>query len=417
MKVLTVNVFFDPLTFGGATIVAEQVAGRLYRDHGMEMVALSSRRGTSSMLMPVRYTTRFGFPGYLVHTPAPEDYVQAYDNAAFARLARDVLDVERPDVVHVHCVQEIGTRFLDLLAERGIPYVVTVHDFWWLCERQFMIDVRGNHCGQWRIDPAVCRRCNRATGEVAERLETLLSRLNRAKAVLTPSRFVADQLIANGVGSDRVTVNRNGVLLPTGGDGLDRTRPRELAGRTVFGFVGDPGPIKGWDLVRRAFEKLDREDAALAVVDSGFTRAKGSSREMSLAGRSPLVVLPAYTAETIDRFFAQIDVLLCPSRAKETFGMAAREATARDVWVIASDAGGLSENIQPGRNGTVLPFPPSEADLRAAIRDRIARTGGALPGKERVQGFDQQAREVAGLLRERVDAARPAPAAIPAPRG
>ena len=42
------------------------------------------------------------------------------------------------DLVHCHCIQELGIGPLTVARDLGIPYVVTLHDGWWLSPRQFL---------------------------------------------------------------------------------------------------------------------------------------------------------------------------------------------------------------------------------------------------------------------------------------
>ena len=73
------------------------------------------------------------------------------------------------------------------------------------------------------------------------------------------------------------------------------------------------------------------------LIDKGLERAK--SFNWNIPGE--IVIVPPYNRETMDEFFASIDVLLFPSQWKESFGLTVREAIARGVWVIATEAGGV----------------------------------------------------------------------------
>jgi glycosyltransferase involved in cell wall biosynthesis len=117
--------------------------------------------------------------------------------------------------------------------------------------------------------------------------------------------------------------------------------------------------------------------------------------------RGEVSVVPAYNQETIDSFFAGIDVLLFPTQAKESFGLTVREALIRDVWVVLTDSGGSVEDIVDGQNGTIIPIGDYVA-LRDAIR-RILREPAQLAGyrnpyRDRIVTFQQQATEVRKLL-------------------
>ena len=117
-----------------------------------------------------------------------------------------------------------------------------------------------------------------------------------------------------------------------------------------------------------------------------------------------LKIQPAYTQETIDSFFANIDVLLFPTQWKESFGLTVREALIRDVWVIATDAGGVIEDIVAGENGDIIPLDDDGTELAAAI-GRLLANPQRLDGyrnahKATIRLFEEQAVELNALFDE-----------------
>ena len=65
--------------------------------------------------------------------------------------------------------------------------------------------------------------------------------------------------------------------------------------------------------------------------------------------------------------------MLFPSRCKESFGLTVREAIARNVWVITTDSGGVTECIIEGENGNVIPFSSDSKELESAINNVITK--------------------------------------------
>jgi glycosyltransferase involved in cell wall biosynthesis len=114
-----------------------------------------------------------------------------------------------------------------------------------------------------------------------------------------------------------------------------------------------------------------------------------------LAGDGPLknqidrehVILPGFVADRA-AFFASLDLFIMPSRS-EAWGLAALEAMAHGVPVIASDIGGLAE-IVDAESGWLVP-PGDPAALASAI---VAAASD--PDRLRVTGF--KARERARLF-------------------
>jgi glycosyltransferase involved in cell wall biosynthesis len=100
------------------------------------------------------------------------------------------------------------------------------------------------------------------------------------------------------------------------------------------------------------------------------------------------VLLPGYV-ENKALFFAALDLFLMPSRS-EGWGLAALEAMAHGVPVIASRTGGLMEIIDDGENGCLV--EPGDAGALAeaiagAARDRKQLAEMGRQGRERARDF------------------------------
>ncbi|RLT19474.1 MAG: hypothetical protein DWI27_02545, partial [Planctomycetota bacterium] len=69
-----------------------------------------------------------------------------------------------------------------------------------------------------------------------------------------------------------------------------------------------------------------------------------------------------------------------------------------------TDAGGVVEDIEPGRNGTIIPFGDDGTSLAAAVIDAVAMLNRMQPGEAVVfdsggiRFWEQQATELAGML-------------------
>lgn len=401
MRLLVVNVFFEPLSFGGATVVAEQMAAALQVEHGFEVAAVSARFHPFATTSIVRHRSKYGFDAWSVglkQTTSNDDPTRIA-NPEFDAAFEKILDYFKPDVVHVHCAQEIGVSFFDTLLDRRIPFAVTVHDFWWICERQFMITPGGAYCGQRVIDYAVCAQCSSSRAHTERRANYLKAQLAKSDLVLTPSEFARQMLIDNGFGPEQVRLNKNGVPPP----GADYALRRENGGDGLVrvGFVGGPGAIKGWNLIVAALAETPHDRIRLVAFDAAARIGAPwrSDLERTSIGL-PVEVAPPYTTDDIDRAFGQLDAVIMPSCWKETFGLTVREALIRGLWAIASDAGGLAEDIADGVNGRILPFPPTVADVQAALTELLAQNTKPPFKVRHVTTISEQAAELAATLTE-----------------
>ncbi len=411
LRVLVVNIFFAPTTFGGATIIAEEMAKRLNARGDTEVFVLTSRQDDSPPYTLRRYTVE-GMPVLGVRLPK-EDLIADFDNPEMGTLFADVLRGVQPDVVHFHSLQMLSVSLLRACTEAGVPYVVTVHDAWWLCARQFMVRGDDTYCFQTRIDLNVCEACLPAFSHLRQRMQIMMQALSGAARVISPSEAHRQLYLANGFAPDRVLVNHNGIRMPA----RPRTR-RRIDGVVRFGYVGGAYALKGFEVIRAAFARITVANYELVFVDSMLKLGRHSINTAGWQLTGKLRIVPPYTHDELDEFFDGVDVLLFPSQWKESFGLTVCEALARDVWVIASAGSGAAEFIVDGENGTLIPLTSDPAPLQRAVEALLAHPerldGHMNQYKARLNTYDAQAEELYGYLRGVTRATQPADPLVPA---
>jgi len=393
LRVLMANVYYAPRSYGGATLVVEETARRLHAREDTEVFIVTARPVGAEPRCAVR-REQDGMAVFELPVTA-DDIIADFDDPVCGAAFGQVLDAVQPDVVHLHAVQWLSAALATACRERGIRYIITMHDAWWVCGRQFMVRGDGNYCHQTRIDLHVCQNCLPQTRHLPRRQTLLRAALDGAAALISPSAAHKALYVANFIEADRIDVVPNGVRLPA------RSIARAPAERLRFAYVGGNVEVKGFSVVRRAFEALDRADWELILVDNtlnlGFSSVDVT--EWRMAGN--LRVVPAYTQDTMDEFFAGVDVLLFPSQWKESFGLTVREALARDVWVIATAGGGPDDAIVEGVNGHFIPLDGRHEPLAQAVTCLLERPGGLRgytnPYRDRIGDFDRQAETMYGI--------------------
>lgn len=412
-RVLSANIFFAPRSFGGATVVAEQMARLLAATSPWQQFVFTSLPPTDTPPYSLfRYQAQQAAV-LGIGLPEQRSALEDFENRATVPLFDAVLERVAPDLVHLHSIQGLGALLAESCARAGIPFVVTLHDAWWICGRQFMINGHGQYCGQTRIRAEVCAACVEDAPLNAYRQQALASTLRKASLLLAPSHFARDLYVANGFDAAKIRINRNGILAP--GAGYHK-QPGALL---RFGFVGGNTAIKGINLITQAFAGLPRSDYELKVVDNLLHLGFRSFNRHSVKIPGSVSIIPGYTQDDIDAFFSGIDVLLFPTQWKETFGLAVREALVRDVWVISTDAGGTVEDIVDGVNGTIIPLSSDPRYLRQALADalehpeRFAHPHNAFKGS--ITLCSDQALELQGIYADVIAGtatADPAPSAM-----
>ncbi len=396
--VLIVNIFFAPFSYGGATVVAEQVAHALVRRGNFRVTAVSLCSRSDLVPYTLVKTEQKGIVNYLINVPQGRAYAEMYDNPEVTARVGELIEMLRPDVMHVHCVQEVGAGILAAAEAAGLPAILSVHDFWWICERQFMVRVDETYCGQNPVRIERCRGCVEDFTRASKRFAYLQDMGGKAAAVTYPSAFARDLSAASGFAPDTGLVWENGVRLP-GPDFFDRQAARKARDpRLSFGFVGGPSQIKGWPTIRKAFGALERDDFRVAVVEGSLDGSWWQGHDLStLPGE--WIVHPRFDQAGMDDFYAQIDVLLFMSQWKETFGLAIREALARGIRVIQTDSGGTTEHGGVTQ-ADLIPIGAPPSVLRAQLERALAAHPAEVAPLQ-VASFDDQAAAFSGLV-ERV---------------
>lgn len=399
-RLLVVNLYFSPHSFGGATIVAEEIAICLKESHAWDILVVTSHHDSSLPPYTLRRYHSKGLDIISINLPQNLSKEEEISNPKVTRILANIIEHYQPDCAHIHSTQNLGCGYFDIFKQNRIKFLVTLHDCWWICERQFMIASDGRYCFQEIIDLERCRYCVDDQEHLFYRTTYLKKQIGLADKLLAPSDFQRTLYINNGILPDRVMVNKNGVRLPSG------TQPKKSVrnGKVAFAFIGGPGPVKGAELIIKAFNALNDHDRyVIYVVDAA--RNAGTTWENAEYWRVPgeLHFIPPYQQDSIDEFFAEINVLLFPSQWKESFGLTVREALARDVWVIATEAGGVVEDIQEGQNGTIIPLNGEYVPLLKAIESCLDREltfweQYKNPFRDKIRSFHEQAGEINYIL-------------------
>lgn len=397
IKVMSFNVFYSPRSFGGATIVAEQI-NQLLEQQGDNELYVVTTMSPSSFLREYE-TMRYEVNGVTVFAiGVPSDMMESYYNPKLEKVVDDIIQLVDPDLAHVHCIQGLGVGILDACKKNSVKYIITLHDAWWICPRQFMINNKGVYCNQNVLDKNVCKRCVGSSSRYEERQNLLLPYLQGASQLLAPSEFFTKLHNINNVSDKAVICNKNGIKKPH--KELTKFRSEKIS----FGYVGGNTPIKGIHLILGAFQKITDESVDLKIVDNLMNLGGSSFSDSDFEGITNYQIIPAYNQDTIDDYFNSIDVLLFPTQWKESFGLTVREAISRNVWVISTDAGGMVEDIIEGENGFIIPFNSGVDELVDAIYRTVKHFNNLDPGqpvqleKSSIRYFEEQSSELNSII-------------------
>ncbi len=264
------------------------------------------------------------------------------------------LERERPDVVHLHDLQTLGGSLVRAAAEAGAKTIVTMHDFWWVCARLFLVD-RTMHPCSLVVDAGSCA-CERNHQWVTNRRQRLADELAHADLVLSPSRSAARVLAANGIAPDRLAVDENGLPEADLDPHPIHRGPRAhdgSAGPVRFVYAGGVHELKGVSVLLRAAAQLHDlpgwELIAYGVPEKHLAGAGIDLRD------APVRLTKPFSPEQRDEVLGAADALVVPSIMRETHSILTREALSRGVPVVCTDTLGPEEVVVSGVNGLIVP--------------------------------------------------------------
>lgn len=413
MRILQVANGYPPVARGGVETYTQTLAGALAaRGHNVEVFCrVSIPRKPEYTVHPERVD------GITVRRVVNDltgivQFSDHFHNPRIDTLFSDHLASFRPDLVHVqHCLG-LSATLLPTVHARGLPLIVTLHDFWYLCPRANLFTADRTLCTgpqetvdcvrclggvplgpltflrRWpvykrlvaRLPTPLIHRAQRSlapttaqppsaaqersvhAAQITHRTETLLGWLRLADQCLAPSEFVKAVYVRYGLAAEAISVLPLGVerVTPT----TWRTERNPLL--TVV-YAGSLQYHKGADILIRAVKSLTDLHCRLLLFGYGDPTDPFLEEVHALAAGDPRIEFrPPFSRMALPQILAEADIVVVPSRCYETFSLIAREALLAGVPVVASRLGALPEIIRDEVNGYLV-SPEDVGELARAI--------------------------------------------------
>jgi glycosyltransferase involved in cell wall biosynthesis len=391
-KILIVNVFFRPNSVGGATRVAEQQAYSLLKDanHKYEITILCQETPGSTEERG-SYSCEYIDGLRVVRAKfATIKWSEIWDNKTSPLLLRSLEDWyrrEQFDLVHAHCLQVLTIAPLIAAAKCAIPYIVTLHDAWWLSPSQFLTTEDGKVLDPKNPFAHLPRFTSRTAKRSAQRRrDQLLSILQGAHARIAVSETFA--ALYQQAGVEDVDVLRNRYTSMRYSE-VKKRRSQSESGSIKGCFIGGISAHKGFYVLRDSLLECNVEGFELSVIDHAIDYASCATDTIRW-GTTPVAFLPPVPMHEMASFYQDYDILIAPSIWPESFGLVVREALSAGLWVIASDVGALAEDIIPSSNGFVVKAGDS-SELAAKIKASVKILNSSKPEHDTPQETRQAA--------------------------
>jgi len=343
---------------------------------------------------------------YFPHQRVKDTYFQA----AIRPVLKELLIDLKPDIVHVTHLINHTAVLLDVIRELKLPAVATLTDFFGFCFNNKLEAADGALCrgpneqrtnciacflkarseqsgaswverwvGQRRWSSMAASLLKRLTAtqwirssrigetvsDLSERPAFLRALYSSYRAVIAPTTCLLNAYVGNGLDVPIHEI-RFGVDLPR------EVKPaRPVDGPIKLGFVGQIAPHKGTDILIDAFCRLPKGKAELFVFGPGDQNPAYMAKLKKAAIGCAVSFRGTFPVTAMTDILSELDFVVIPSRWYENSPLILLYSLASRTPVIVSNVEGLTEFIEPGKNGYIFERG-NASDLEQVLRKVIA---------------------------------------------
>ena len=169
-----------------------------------------------------------------------------FKNRAIERSFERFLEQVKPDIVHIQHLYRLSASLISIAKRRGIPVIVTLHDYWFICHAIRLLRPNLEVCS----GPLFGLRCAGCvelglpvwasallkpliTSLCVYRTVYVKSCLKEADLLISPSSFLKNKFVEQGFAPDHILVSDNGT-----NTALFQDLRREPSEKLRFGYIG-----------------------------------------------------------------------------------------------------------------------------------------------------------------------------------
>jgi len=260
-------------------------------------------------------------------------------------LIKQIMEDNNLNIVHLHSIDnpelysELSTTF---------PIIRTIHDSRVVCPTEFRIDNNQNLCAT--SIGSNCLNCseNKISIDQFNNSKESLESLETLDLLITPSNYIKNQLVINGISENKIEV-------------LPLFAPLDLNPQPIVDinhasdilFIGRIIKSKG---LREAISSLSKIDHEYNLVVCGDGPDLDICRSMATdLGVSDRIKFVGWTnKKEKEMYLAGTKVVVFPSMGPESFGLVGLEAMFYQKPVVAFNSGGINQWLENGENGFLI---------------------------------------------------------------
>lgn len=258
--------------------------------------------------------------------------------------------------VHVHHTIGFGFSVEELLIAIGLPYDVTIHDYYSICPLINLRSANKGYCGLPTTDD--CNAClalepARASGiEITWWRAKYASLLNGASAVYCPSHDTAKRIAEHYPAAPLQVVLHEEINLPSVRYAKEARTSRRIA------ILGVLASHKGLSLIEDALALIEKNELPIEFALIGYP-------ERAISGSKAYTQTGPYTDSELPAIIEKIDpdAILFPAQWPETYSYTLTTAILSGRPIVVANLGSLPERIKDISNAFVYPYEYTAVEL------------------------------------------------------
>lgn len=396
MKIVLTIHHFPPNFFSGAEIYTYRLA-RWLVEKGYEVNVVCVESITYGNGNEIKHTHEIyqDIPVWRLYFnigQAQNPFRQSYNNLMVEKWFLDFLRHKSPNIVHINSCYLLSANIIKVAKQLSLPVILTLHDFWFVCPRITLLKPTGSLC-TIPENPVKCVWCLATekrrfrlpekmsfggigivanvllsltviekmigifpdTAEIVMRRKTLMDALNQVDLIISPSKFLRNIFIRQGINSSKILYSRIGLDInywdtPTASDKIQLENLR-------IGYIGQLAPHKGLHLLIKAFNRLsfNRRQANLKIYGNLNSFPSYTKLLRKFAKNNPKIeFLGSFKNQKVAKILQNIDIIVTPSTWYENSPITIMESLSTGTPVVTSNLGGMSEMVQHNVNGLLF---------------------------------------------------------------